>query len=151
MTPKTILIAAACLLILIPRASAAEQPEPASFIGLELSGAYDAFGPPQEVFPFRGQEEWQDNVVFFYPDFFYLFWYKNRVWQVRCDSRYKGAVFGLVMGMEKKVVLLLLDRPVQEQGDSLYFDVDVLKYPVRVRLVFSGGALSDAYVYRSDF
>jgi hypothetical protein len=33
----------------------------------------------------------------------------------------------------------------------LYFDVDEGKYPLRVRLVFSGDALCDLYVYRSDF
>lgn len=144
-------ITAACALLLASPGFAADRPEPASCIGFELSGAYDAFGPPQEVFPFRGQEEWQDNVVFFYPDFIYLFWYKDRVWQVRCDSRYTGTVFGLAMGIAKKEVLALLDRPVQEQGDSVYFDVDTMKYPVRVRLVFSAGELSDIYIYRSDF
>jgi hypothetical protein len=132
-------------------AFAAGDLDPVSWIGLELQSAYDTFGPPREVFPFRGKEEWQDNVVFFYPDFIYLFWYKNRVWQVRCDSRYRGSILGLTLGMERDEVKRVLSRTLREQGESIYFDIDTLKYPVRVRLVFSDQTLSDLYIYRSDF
>jgi hypothetical protein len=149
-TIRTRHIAAILALLPVSFSPAAER-EPVSWIGLELKNAYDSFGPPQEVFTFRGQEEWQDNVVFFYPDFVYLFWYRDRVWQVRCDARYRGSLFGLTLGMEREAVKRALGRPVKEQGESIYFDIDTLKYPIRVRLVFSGQTLCDVYMYRSDF
>jgi hypothetical protein len=61
--------------------------DPTASIGMDPGSAFAAFGAPQEVYPFRGVEAWQDNVVFFYPDFSYLFWYENRVWQVIPHSR----------------------------------------------------------------
>jgi hypothetical protein len=43
------------------------------------------------------------------------------------------------------------ERPLLNNGDSLYFDLDAETFPVRVRLVFAGSELTDIYVYRSDF
>jgi hypothetical protein len=129
----------------------ADDVDPASIIGMELKQAFDAFGAPREVFSFRGPEEWQDNVVFFYPNYTYLFWYRNRVWQVRCDGRFGGTLFGLSFGMGRKAVKEKLGRPLADQDGSLYFDIDGGKYPIRVRLVFAAESLSDVYVYRSDF
>ncbi|HTP57945.1 MAG TPA: hypothetical protein VMM82_03445 [Spirochaetia bacterium] len=131
--------------------SAGADFDPTRFIGLDVKSALDALGAPQAVFPFRGQEEAQDNVVFFYRDFLYLFWYKDRVWQVRCDRRFARPLFGLAMGMPRDVVQRTVARQLVAKGDSLYFDLDDAKYPVRVRLVFANDALSDIYIYRGDF
>ena len=125
--------------------------DPTRFIGLDMSAAVSSLGIPQNVFSFRGQEDTQDNVVFFYPDFFYLFWYKDRVWQVRCDRRFAKPLFGVAMGMPREVIERTSPRKLMAKGDSLFFDVVDAKYPLRVRLVFSNDALSDVYVYRSDF
>ncbi len=125
--------------------------DPAQLIGLDLKTALDALGAPQEVLSFRGPEASQDNVVFYYPDFLYLFWYQNRVWQVRCDRRFSRPFLGVVMGMPREVIERTSQRQLIAKGDSLYFDLDDGKYPLRVRLVFTEGALSDLYVYRSDF
>ena len=46
---------------------------------------------------------------------------------------------------------VVTERPLVESGDSLYFDLVTVSFPVRVRLVFAGSSLSDIYVYRSDF
>jgi hypothetical protein len=125
--------------------------DPARYIGLDLKTALETLGTPQEVFSFRGPEESQDNVVFYYPDFLYLFWYRNRVWQVRCDRRFARPLFGVAMGMPREVIERTSQHQLLAKGDSLYFDLDDGKYPLRVRLVFSDSALSDLYVYRSDF
>jgi hypothetical protein len=139
-----------------PTAPAASAPggsdfDPTQFIGLDLKSALDALGAPQAVFSFRGQVEAQDNVVFFYRDFLYLFWYRNRVWQVRCDRRFARPLFGVAMGMPREVIERSSPRQFISKGDSLFFDLEEAKYPLRVRLVFSNDALSDIYIYRSDF
>jgi hypothetical protein len=131
--------------------AAAEDFDPASLIGLDLPGAVGALGLPQKMFAYRGVEEGQDNVVFYYSDYRYLFWYKDRVWQVRCDRRFAGQVFGLTLGMSREDVEKASPRQLVPNGDSLYFDVDGAKYPLRVRLVFAANLLTDLYVYRSDF
>jgi len=125
--------------------------DPTQLIGLDLKSALDTLGAPREVFSFRGQDDTQDNVVFFYPDYLYLFWYRNRVWQVRCDRRFVKPLLGVAMGMPREVIQRTSERQFIARGDSLYFDIDETKYPLRVRLVFSNDALADLYVYRSDF
>jgi len=138
------------LLAAFPRAFA-EGVDPVRFIGLDPQAAISALGSPQEIFAFRGADEKQDNVVFFYPDFFYLFWFRNRVWQVRFDMRFAKPVFGLSLGMKEEEVEGVCTRPLVPSGNSLYFDIDGEGYPLRVRLIFSAGILSDMYVYRSDY
>jgi len=125
--------------------------DPTQFIGLDPKSALDALGAPKEMFPFRSQDDSQDNVVFFYPDYLYLFWYQNRVWQVRCDRRFARPLLGVSMGMPREVIERTSARELTARGDSLYFDLEGAKYPLRVRLVFSNNALTDIYIYRSDF
>jgi hypothetical protein len=159
---------------------AADDFDPTALIGLDLPGAVSALGLPQRMFAYRGAVESQDNVVFYYPDYRYLFWYRDRVWQVRCDRRFAGQVLGLSLGMSRDDVekqsstasptsstsptsptsptasstsspTPSAQRQLVPSGDSLYFDLDGEKYPLRVRLVFTANVLTDLYVYRSDF
>jgi len=120
-------------------------------IGLDMPAAVAALGLPQQMFTWRGAEEREDNVVFYYPDFLYLFWYKDRVWQVRCDRRFASTVFGLTLGASREEVERTSLRTLTQNGDSLYFDLSDERFPLRVRLVFTASVLSDLYVYRSDF
>jgi hypothetical protein len=143
-------IAAAALLTLSFALSARDF-DPVGLIGLDPPAALEILGPPREVFSFRGVEPSQDNVVFFYTDFTYLFWYGNRVWQVRFDKRFDGTLFGVKLGMRLEEIRNGNGRAQTEQGDSIFFDVMEAEYPIRVRLVFVEGMLSDVYVYRSDF
>ncbi len=103
------------------------------------------------MFTFRGSEEARDDVVFYYADHMYLFWYKDRVWQVRYDRRSTAVVHGVSLGMSRQEAEAAVpERPLVADGDSLYFDL-AGSYPVRVRLAFAGSTLTDIYVYRSDF
>jgi hypothetical protein len=137
-------------LSLLTRVSA-DDFDPTRFIGLDIPAAVAALGLPQEMFTCRGAEERQDNVVFYYSDFLYLFWYRNRVWQVRCDRRFSAAVFGFTLGSSREQVERTSLRPLTPNGDSLYFDLSDGSFPLRVRLVFTLSVLTDLYVYRSDF
>jgi len=138
------------LLSMLARASA-DDFDPIRLIGLDIPGAVAAVGLPQQMFAWRGAEEREDNVVFYYPDFFYLFWYKDRVWQVRCDRRFASTVLGLTLGSSREQVERASTRTLTPSGDSLYFDLNDGGFPLRVRLVFTASVLSDLYVYRSDF
>ncbi len=121
------------------------------YLGYTLKQAYEMFGPPEEVFTFRGAESGQDNVVFYYADHLYLFWYENRVWQVRLDERYKGTIAGIEMGISKGEILKLFDKPFYEDRESFIYILPDRGIPVRLRLYFKNDALVDAYVYRGDF
>jgi hypothetical protein len=125
--------------------------DPLPLLGMDTAAAFSAFGPPREVFPVRGAEQGEDDVVFFYDSCLYLFWFRSRVWQVRFDRRFDGRVLGLAIGMSRTEVGQACARSLQPAGDSVYFDVMESPYPVRVRLVFDSEALSDIYVYRSDY
>jgi hypothetical protein len=144
----------ACALLLcciIGPSAAADGIDPVPLLGLGLKAATDLLGLPQSMFPFRGTEEARDDVVFYYQGHFYLFWFKDRVWQVRLDRRYEGPVLGLTLGMPRQDAERLCPPPVINDGDSSFFDVAAAPFPVRVRLLFDAGLLADVYVYRSDF
>jgi hypothetical protein len=151
MRPRFVPMMCAFLLLFALRLGA-ESPDVTRVIGMGLKSAMDAFGLPQNMFSFRGTEEARDDVVFYYPDHMYLFWYKDKVWQVRFDRRSTAGFHGLVPGMSRREAeAAVKERPLLNNGDSLYFDLDAETFPVRVRLVFAGSELTDIYVYRSDF
>lgn len=140
------------LLALALPAAADSGAEPTRAIGMGLKSAVETFGLPQSMFSFRGSEESRDDVVFYYyADHMYLFWYKDKIWQVRYDRRSNAVVHGVSLGMSRQEVEAAVpERPLVENGDSLYFDL-AGALPIRVRLVFADGTLSDIYVFRSDF
>jgi hypothetical protein len=129
----------------------ADGMDPVSYIGMDLPTAVATLGLPQQMYTFRGSDDTRDTVVFYYPARLYLFWFKDRVWQVRFDKRYPASVLGATMGMTQDLVHAFAPRDYQQSVDSLYFDITGLAFPVRVRLVFAAGVLSDIYIYRSDF
>ena len=166
-------------LVLWLAAAAAGAQEPAQvptgldlpgLVGLTLPEALQRLGPPGEMFAARGEEGWQDDVVFYYPSHLYLFWYQNRVWQARVDSRYSGGFLAkgaasagtpaggaeagtqaaLSMGWSREQVLSVLGPPMREIDGSLVYHLEDRGYPVRLRLYFREGQLADAYCFRGD-
>jgi hypothetical protein len=115
------------------------------------SDAYANLGVPAEVFPFRGEREEHDDVVFYYENHLYLFWHENRVWQARVDHRYTETVLGLRMGGSREAVTGALGEPFYAGGESLIYLLSDRGYPVRARLVFRDRRLHDVYIYRGDF
>jgi hypothetical protein len=130
--------------------SAQQTPDLSALIGLTLEEAYEQMGVPAEVYVLRGTESEQDDVVFYYASHLYLFWFRNRVWQVRTDSRFSGKVFSLSMGASRQQVIETLGRPILESEDCLVFHLEDRGYPVQARLYFEDGALSDVYCFRGD-
>jgi len=125
--------------------------DPLDFLGMDMKAVSDSLGVPQDMFSFRGSDDSRDSVVFYYPDHVYLFWYKDRVWQVRYDKRYTDPVRGFTLGMTMAQAQAAATQTLVPNGDSLYFDINERAWPVRVRLLFTGDILTDVYVYRSDF
>lgn len=123
----------------------------ASLLGMTLKEAAAVFGPPAQVFPVRGAKVWEDDVAFYYPDHSYLFWFRDRVWEVRVDRRFSGTAIGVRMGDERAEVEKVLGRPFHTGVDSEIFILPNRGFPVRARLFFTAGRLSDLYVYRGDF
>jgi hypothetical protein len=142
------------MLLLLVAASAPGQTVEAvdlpELVGLTLAEALERLGAPAEVSTVRGEEAWQDDVVFFYPRHLYLFWYQNRVWQARLDDRYEGRFLGLGMGASRAEVLAALGSPMKELEGSLVYQLEDRGYPVRLRLYFEEERLVDAYCYRAD-
>ena len=132
-------------------AGAAVLAEPEKALGLRLAEAWESFGPPEKVFALRGQEAWQDDVVFQYPAGLSLFWFQDRLWQLRFSGSYPGHVYGLLVGDPEDRLASLLGQPLATIGDSYVFELPYQGYPVRLRAVARGGKVVDLYLYRADF
>jgi hypothetical protein len=121
-----------------------------ALIGSTPEEAIDTLGAPVEVYGLRGEEPRQDDVVFYYANHLYLFWFQSRIWQVRVDNRFAGRAFGLSMGTSRREVLETMGRPILEFPDSLVFHVEDRGYPIRARLYFDEEGLADLYCFRGD-
>lgn len=138
------------VLLVLSAQAAAQEWDPGSVLGQTPTEAITVLGPPREVLAQRVVEEtWQP--VFYYDKFLYLFWTRNRVWQVRLDRRYTEGFQGLTMGLGKAEVLNRLGPALQDTENELIYSLPYKSFPRRLRLVFTQGALTDAFFYRSDF
>jgi len=141
---------------------AAPDPAGQAMVGWGLQEAFSRLGAPAEVFALRGAQADQDDVVFYYSQHLYLFWFQNRVWQVRYDRRHTGEPFALRMGCSRQRVTEVLGQPLlvmEGAADapdaaaglpSLVYQLEDRGYPVRLRLYFEGDRLVDLYCYRAD-
>jgi len=126
-------------------ASIAQNDEPLSFIGMKLDELYQRFGPPQTVYAARGEENWQDDVVFVYNEGdFYI--YRDRVWQVGVKS-----IYGMRIGDAKAVSLLVLGENAQDGGDYVFYPLPGGAWPLSLRINISAGKISSIFVYRPDY
>jgi hypothetical protein len=126
-----------------PAAGADEQ---LSFVGMTIAGMLERLGPPRAVNTARGEEPWQDDVVFHYPigDFFV---YGDRVWQVKLAS-----VYGISNGDRKSAVMLVLGNTAEDRGEFILSQVTGKDWPLTLRINFNNsGVVSAIYLYRPDF
>jgi len=145
---KGILICIALLIAgprLWPQQSGSRHEEIISIIGLKLEDLFSRFGAPRTVYAARGNEDWQDDVVFVYSDWdFYI--YRDRVWQIGLKSGY-----GMKIGDAKTAALNALAGKAQDEGDYLLYQLAGGAWPLSLRVNFTAGRISGIFVYRTDF
>jgi len=136
------------LLVAFPLLSQEEAAasDPLSFVGMTLADLIGRFGTPSAVFAARGNELWQDDVVFRYAGAdFYI--YRDRVWQVKLVS-----AFGVSNGDSKTAALLALGNTAQDRDDHALLPLTGGNWPLMLRVNFNETGLVIAiYIYRSDF
>lgn len=130
-----------------PQAVQAEglKGEPFSYVGMTISDIIGRFGPPRSVYAARGDEAWQDDVVFVYDagDFYF---YGERVWQVAVKS-----VYGIKSGDTKAMILLVLGNEAVDAGDYVLFGLSGFGWPLSLRVSIADGRASAIYIYRPDY
>ena len=123
-----------------------EEADPVSLVGLTLGELIGRFGAPKAVYPARGPEEWQDDVVFVYErgDFYV---YRDRVWQVALK-----AAMGITIGDSRSVAFLVLGSKAETRGNSIFCSLNERAWPLVIRCDFdSAGKIGAIFIYRSDF
>ena len=130
----------------------ADNPDYAAWIGMDPAGSHAVFGPPSHIYVHRGERAEEDNVVF-YRDGIYLFWFENRIWQIRADRNSDAALAGIGIGDTRDRVIAMLGEALYTEADgSLYFEISRRSYPLRLRVVLdSGDTVEDLYLYRGDY
>ncbi|MDR1373994.1 MAG: hypothetical protein LBJ24_03385 [Treponema sp.] len=120
--------------------------DPVRIIGLTLEGVIAQFGAPKSVYPVRGLEVWQDDVVFEYEDRD-LYVYRDRVWQAGLKTAY-----GISLGDRRAAALLVLGEGYQNYEDHILFPLPGRGWPMMLRInINAAGTVSALFVYRSDF
>jgi hypothetical protein len=120
-------------------------------LGTTLEEAFQSFGAPLRVGSTRGEESWQDDVVFEYDDGLSLFWYKDRVWQLRFGPGFRAVFSDIGMGCAREEIIAVLGKPFYDEDDWILYHFAGQGYPVRLRLFFGEKGLEDIYIYRGDF
>jgi len=120
--------------------------QPHSFVGMGLAELIGRFGPPRAVYAARGEESWQDDVVFEYAQGdFYI--YRDRVWQVGLASAY-----GIALGDPKPAALLALGDTAEDRGNYMLLPLPGGGWPLMLRVNFTSAGLASAiFIYRPDF
>jgi len=120
--------------------------EQLSLVGMMMADLLERFGPPRSVVSERGNEPWQDDVVFQYNGAdFYI--YRDRIWQVKLASTH-----GISNGDKKAAVLLTLGSNAVNNEDHALLAINGKNWPLMMRVNFnSSGLVTAIYIYRPDF
>ena len=134
------------------------QVQAENLLGLTPPEVFEKLGAPESVYPLRGRAHWQDDVIFYYSSNLYVFFFDNRVWQIRCDHRSKDKVLGVTPGMKKSAIRGVLGKPYHsEDSEDIYLNPAGITradkgFPVRLRLIYDkDNNLFDIYLYRGDY
>ena len=131
---------------------AQEQSSPydslAVLVGLRLNDLVSRFGVPNSVYVARGDEAWQDDVVFSYTQGSF-FIHRDRVWQVSLDS-----VPGMKVGDPAAVANLVFGDTARNNGRFFIRQLQVpmeIGWPVAIRVNLENGRIAAIFVYRTDY
>jgi len=151
-----------CLLSLLTflsaQATASPDVSPADFDLIMLLGytpelTLVTLGAPARIRAVRGLEAWQDDVVFEYPDLkLALFFWEDRVWQLRADSGFSGSLAGQSLVPDYGQLEVIYGRTRAQGPTWQEWAVPGSAWPLRLRMVTDDGDNSVFfYIYRADF
>lgn len=123
----------------------------AQALGMTPVQAIQFFGPPHSMYIQPGPAEWQQDIVFYFLDHSYLYWFNNRVWQVRFDRRHAEPIFGVSMASSLDRVREQLGEPLFEDETQLIYPLVERGFPLRARFIFEDNRLIEVFIFRSDF
>ena len=137
----------------LPLLKAQETPEifdEASFVGMTIENLIGNFGIPRSVYPVRGLEDWQDDVVFVYDEGdFYIF--RDRVWQVALN-----VYMGISINDPESVIPLILDTDagflrLDSPRGSVSYSMPERSWPLVLRCDYDeDGRIRGIFIFRSD-
>lgn len=127
------------------------EDNPSKYLGFFIKQTLEKFGIPDSVYTVRGNEAWQDDVVFRYSPGYDFFWFKDRIWQIRFTSKYKSLVLGIKIGDTQEKAISLLGLPYVQTETYMIFRLPDQGYPIHLRIILVQGIIQDIYVYRADF
>ena len=143
--------AALCLFALCPPLWSQAPPgasldsELFTLVGIRLDELIMRFGIPQTVYAARGEEHWQDDVVFVYNQGnFHI--YHDRVWQIGFRSAY-----GMNVGDLKAVAMLIFGENAYDAGSYILYPLPPGNWPLSLRVNISNDRISGIFVFRPDF
>lgn len=120
--------------------------DPASYVGFTLEMINDRLGMPVSVYAVRGDEAWQDDVVFMYPDI-ELYIFKDRVWQISPASAYN-----MEIGDSIEQVKSIMGEPLVATEQFLLYRLPSQAWPVMFRINLNQEKKAASfYIYRADF
>ncbi len=125
--------------------------EPVSVLGYSVRELIEGFGAPEKLWPFRGTEPWQDDVVLSYPGGLSFFAWGDRIWQLRLEPGSRLTMLGLKPGMTIAEAIGVMGEPRRAQDSSLGWELGGRAFPVWIRALVADGAITELYLYRADF
>jgi hypothetical protein len=127
-------------------ATSQENSEPIeSVIGMTVAEIFSQFGAPQTVYAVRGEDVWQDDVVFVYKDFD-CYVYQDRVWQIGLKS-----ALGINIGDSRDVAALVLGDVAVVFDNCMIASLPSKDWPLAIRVNFNEqGKITALFIYRPD-
>jgi hypothetical protein len=126
--------------------SVAAEIDPASYVAYTLEKLYETLGMPSSVYAVRGNEAWQDDVVFVYPAIeVYIF--EDRVWQV-CPA----SVYNMMIGDTVDTIKTVMGDPLVTTENFLLYQLPSTSWPMMMRINLNDEENAESFfIYRSDF
>lgn len=119
-------------------------------LGSDPQTAFEAFGAPVSLNVLRGSDPSLDDVVSIHESGIYLFWFRDRVWQIGFGSYFGGIFEGVKIGMTEAEVFEKLGEPQLREKTTAIYEIFYREFPVSMRFVFKGAKIAEMYLYRSD-
>ena len=119
-------------------------------LGCDPRTAFEAFGAPVSLNVLRGGDPSLDDVVSVHESGIYLFWFRDRVWQIGFGSYFGGTFEGVTIGTAEEEVSEKLGKPQLREDSMAVYEIFYREFPVSMRFVFRDAKVAEMYLYRSD-